>query len=208
VDEAVGREQRLMTRATLLQRGALGAGGAGAVTLVVLGLAPRTAISTPSPQTDRSILNFLLLLERTQEAFYTRARRDLALRGELRQFVDIVGAQERTHVEQLAAALGPAADPPPLLELDAVTADAEQVRATAVALEDLALAGYNGQLPRLTADGLRPVLRIASVEARHAAWVRDLAGAVPAPVAADELASEHQTRATLRQAGIVVKERP
>lgn len=195
-----------LTRASFMRRVVLGAGATSVVTVAVLGLPPGPAVSTPSAQADESILNFLLLLERVQEAFYARARRRAALDGELRQFVEVVGAHEQAHVEQLLDALGEAADPPPQLELESATADAARVSATAVALEDLALAGYNGQVPHLTPAGLRPALRVASVEARHAAWARDLAGEVPAPRAADEPASEDDVRAGLRRTGISVQE--
>jgi hypothetical protein len=197
-----------LTRASFVRRVALGAGATSAVAVAVLGLPPRPAVSTPAAQADESILNFLLLLERVQEAFYAQARQAGALDGELRQFVEVVHAHEQAHVEQLVEALGGAADPSPLLDLESATADAARVGATAVALEDLALAGYNGQVPRLTPAGLRPALRIASVEARHAGWARDLAGKLPAPVAADEPASEDQVRAGLRRADISMQEQP
>jgi rubrerythrin len=207
-DGATPAGARALTRASFLRRIAVGAGATSVVTVAVLGLPPGPAVSTPSPQADAAILNFLLLLERTQEAFYRQARLHAGLHGELRQFVDVVGAQERAHVEQLTQVLGSAADPPPLLELGSATADAARVGATAVALEDLALAGYDGQLPQLTPAGLRPALRVASVEARHAAWARDLANEVPAPLAADEPATADAVRADLRRTGILVQERP
>ncbi|HMJ02649.1 MAG TPA: ferritin-like domain-containing protein, partial [Conexibacter sp.] len=101
-----------LTRASFLRRVVLGAGATSVVTVAVLGLPPRPAVSTPSAQADESILNFLLLLERVQEAFYAQARRG-ALDGELRQFVEVVGAHERAHAEQLVEALDGAADPSP-----------------------------------------------------------------------------------------------
>jgi hypothetical protein len=197
-----------LTRASFLRRVALGAGATSAVMVAVLGLPPRPAASTPSTQADEAILNFLLLLERVQAAFYAQARQAGALDGELRQFVDVVAEHERAHVEQLVEALGDAADPPPRVQLESATADAARVGATAVALEDLALASYNDQVPHLTPAGMRPALRVSSVEARHAAWARDLAGKVPAPLAADEPLSEDAVRAGLRAAGISVQEPP
>jgi rubrerythrin len=207
-DCATSASARALTRASFLRRVVLGASATSAVTVAVLGLPPGPAASTPSMQADASILNFLLLLERTQEAFYAQARLHAELRDELRQLVDVVGAQERAHVGQLTRVLGGAADPPPVLELASATADAARVSATAVALEDLVLAGYNGQVPNLTPARLRPVLRIASVEARHAAWARDLAGELPASLAADKPAAADDVRAELRRTRLLVKERP
>ena len=40
-----------------------------------------------------------------------------------------------------------------------------------------------------------------SVEARHASWIRDLAGEVPAPHASDAVLSADETQARLREAG-------
>ena len=45
--------------------------------------------------------------------------------------------------------------------------------------------------------------RIVSVEARHAAWIRDLAGNTPAPRASDQLLTETQVRAALKKTGFV-----
>jgi hypothetical protein len=200
-------EHGALTRGSFLRRVALGAGATSAVTVAVLGL-PRLATSTPSPQQDRAILDFLLTLERTQAGFYAEAMRRGSLSGELRQFVEVVGGHERAHVERLAGELGSAAGPEPELDLDAATADAERVRATALALEDIALDGFNGQIPNLTSDGLSTVLQIASVEARHVGWIRDLAASVPAPDAADALPTEQQVRTALRDTRIVTKDGP
>ena len=134
-----------VTRSAFLRRVAVGAGAGSAVTVAVLGL-PRLAVSTPSAGQDREILNFLLTLERTQAAFYAAALQRGSLGGELRQFAQVVSEHERAHVERLRGELGAEAGPAPKLTLDDATADAERVRATAVALEDVALDAYNGQL--------------------------------------------------------------
>ncbi len=200
-------EREGLTRASFLRRVAIGASATSAVTVAVLGL-PRLATSAPSAEQDRSILNFLLLLERTQASFYAEALRRASLDGELRQFAEVAAAHERAHVAELVGLLGSAAEPPPRLALGSATADAAHVRAAAVALEDLALDGYNGQAPNLTPGRLRTVLRIASVEARHAGWVRGLAGAVPAPRAADPLPGQKQVLTDLHETDIVTSEAP
>jgi rubrerythrin len=196
-----------LTRAAFLRRIVLGASASSAVTVAVLGL-PTLAASSPSAQQDQAILNYALTLERMQAEFYAQALRGVALHGELRQFVEVVGGHERAHAAHLGAELGSAAERPRRFDFSAAMAGAEQVRATAIALEDLALEGYNGQAPNLTRVGLRTVLRIVSVEARHASWARSLAGELPAPRAVDPLVSEQQVRKGLRGAGIRIEGGP
>ena len=50
-----------------------------------------------------------------------------------------------------------------------------------MALEETAVAAYNGQATNLTPEALATAARIASVEARHASWARGIAGEAPAP---------------------------
>src|SRR5204863_4889777 len=55
----------------------------------------------------------------------------------------------------------------------------------AIAMEDILVSSRNGQAGNLSKRRLAAVATIASVEARHSAWVRDLAGEAPAPDAVD-----------------------
>ena len=50
---------------------------------------------------------------------------------------------------------------------------------TAIELEELGLAAYNGAATSLTPEALADASRIVSVEARHAAWIRDIVGQEP-----------------------------
>ena len=52
----------------------------------------------------------------------------------------------------------------------------ERFEPTALKLEDLGVAAYNAQAPNLTKAALAAAARIVSVEARHAAWIRDVRG--------------------------------
>jgi hypothetical protein len=62
---------------------------------------------------------------------------------------------------------------------------------TAVAFEDLAVAAYKGQAPKLQSSAvLAAAVGIHSVEARHAAWVRQLFGITPAVNAFDKPATK------------------
>ena len=72
------------------------------------------------------------------------------------------------------------------------------------ALEDTGVALYNGQAGNLTPASLAAAAEIVSVEARHAAWARDLAGEIPAPVATDTPADEDQVKARLTQLGVKI----
>lgn len=195
------------TRATFLRRGALAAGaaaGAGAAALGTPGPATPAPAPGRSPEQDRRILNFALMLERLQVAFYAQGRERLQLRGELRQYVDTVHPHEVAHAKRLASALGGAADPEPRFGLDDATADLDAFLSAAVALEDAVVGGYYGQAPNLTPDALRAAAPIVSVEARHASWIRDFAGELPAPHGTEPLLTAEEVRTRLRDAGLEV----
>ena len=68
--------------------------------------------------------------------------------------------------------------------------------ATAVKLEEIGLAAYNGQAGNVSKPTLRSLARVMSVEARHVAWIRVLAGEVPAPTPTDTpISAQAATRA-------------
>ena len=51
-----------------------------------------------SPERDIDILNFALLLEHLQAAFYREVLKRDELRGEVRRFAQVCGANEEEHV--------------------------------------------------------------------------------------------------------------
>jgi hypothetical protein len=176
--------------------GALGAFGA-------LQLDSANAARGVSRAQDRRIFNFALLLEYLQASFYSTALRRGVLRGEAREFAEVVGRQEQQHVDLLRRSLGRSARRRPTFSFDDVTKDQDAFIRAAVALEDAGVAAYNGQAANLTKRALGPALRIVSVEGRHAAWIRDLADVEPAPLAADPGKSASEVIALLRRAGLL-----
>jgi hypothetical protein len=191
------------TRSEWLVRLLAAGGGLGAAGLV-LGSRPGAASSAPSPEQDLRILNFALLIEYLQAKFYAEANAAGALRGEPAEFARVVGAQEASHVAFVRSVLGPNARDEPRFDFGGATRDAKAFTAAAVELEDLGVAAYNGQAPNLTTPALAAAARIVSVEARHAAWIRDLAGRVPAPQATDGPRSAPGVRTALAKTRFLV----
>jgi ferritin-like protein len=177
--------------------GAVGLGG------VLVGSLAGAAASAPSRAQDVRILNFLLELEYLQQAFYEEAREADALSGEVLRFAQVVGDHEREHVVSLRRALGGEARPKPAFNFgDAVKSDA-RFAAAALTLEETATAGYIGQAANLTAKRIPTVARIVPVEARHAAWIRDVVDRLPAPSAFDPAKTSAEVTKTLERTGFV-----
>jgi Ferritin-like domain len=171
------------TRSGFLTR----AGQAGVAVAGALALRPAVAAAASSRSGDVAILNFALALEYLQSSFYTEAERIGALHGALAHQAHVVGSHERDHVRAFKAQLGSAAIKEPKFNFRGVTENPKSFRSTAVAFEDLAAAAYKEQAPLIKSRSyLAAALGIHSVEARHAAWIRRLAGVLPAANAFDE----------------------
>jgi rubrerythrin len=198
-----GALEQARQAAAVTRRGLLGL-GAGAAVVGVLGDAGVARASSPSRE-DENILNYALGLEYLQASFYTEAERLGALHGSLAQQAHVVGAHERAHVASFRQVLGAAAMKRPTFDFQGVTQDPDAFRRTAVALEDLAVAAYKYQAPRLQSAGfLQAAIAIHSVEARHAAWIRRLAGVLPAATAFDQPLPPHQVDALVASTRFVV----
>jgi Ferritin-like domain len=168
------------TRATFLGKAVVG----GAALLGALA-APGSAEATA--KSDLAILNYALTLEYLQSSFYTEAERLGAIKGKLAPIPPELGAVERAHVTAIKAALGRAAVKRPAFNFHGVTENNSKFLRTAVAFEDLGAAAYKAQAARIKSPALlAAAVSIHSVEARHAAWMRFLAGAVPAASAFDD----------------------
>ena len=156
---------------------------------------------------DEEILNYALSLEYLQAAFYTEAERLNSLRGRFKEQARVVGSHERAHVEALQGLLGEAAIKQPRFDFQGVTEDQSEFRETAVAFEDLATAAYKAEAPKIqNPEYLAAAIGIHSVEARHAAWIRRLAGALPAPDAFDEPRSREQVTRLVASTKFVVED--
>jgi rubrerythrin len=193
------------TRAQLLRRALLG------------GAALLAAVATPAAaaegDSDEDILNYALTLEYVQDSFYTETERIGALTGDLATQARVVADHERAHVQALREVLGANAVRRPRFDFRGATEDADKFRRTAVAFEDLAVAAYKGQAPLIRRQAyLASALAIHSVEARHAAWIRRLAGIQPAADAFDEPRSKSSTLAIVERTNFTVstesKQRP
>jgi len=166
------------------------AGGGAALTALVLAEPGRAA-----SKTDVDILNYALTLEYLQAAFYTETERARAIGAELAGVPRQLGSVERAHVAALKNVLGRAAVKRPSFDFKGTTEDQVQFLKTAVAFEDLGAAAYKGQATRVDSPALlAAAISIHSVEARHAAWMRYLAGFTPAGRAFDEPKREFEVR--------------
>jgi rubrerythrin len=187
------------------RRRALGIAALGAFAAVpVLGrlLRPGDALASPSKAQDARILQLVLQVEYTQVAFYEQALQKASLQGELLKFAQTALAHERAHLAAIKQALGGSAGPSPHFAFGAAVRDPEQFKRAAIKLEDIAIAGYNGQATNLTPATLAAAATIVSVEARHASWVRTLAGEVAAPEAVDKPITAAQVASGLHEIGM------
>lgn len=128
--------------------------------------------------TDNGILNFAYLLEQIAAAFYTQVTTapPANMASHELYVVQQIAVHETIHVGLLKTALGSNALPAATLTFASVNfTDGDSVLTTAKAFEDLGVGAYNGATQFLqSATNLTLAAKIASVEGRHAAAVRDL----------------------------------
>jgi hypothetical protein len=188
------------SRAKLLSRALVIGGGVVAGGIAIGGL-PGLSLARSSPAQDVRVLNLLLLLEYVQAAFYADANKHASLTGELAEFSRTVGTHEDKHVAFFKKALGSKARAKPRVNFGGATRTPRAFTAAAIALEDLGVAAYNGQATNVTRKTLAAAATIVSVEARHAAWIRDIAGRLPAISPIDPAATEAEMLKRLRATG-------
>ncbi|MFI5257537.1 MAG: ferritin-like domain-containing protein [Gemmatimonadales bacterium] len=131
--------------------------------------------------TDTGILNYAFALEQLEAAFYTAVVASAAFGGmtaEQKEVMTDLRSHEVAHREFLRAALGSNAIGDLSLSDSAVAATiatVDSILKNAEAFEDLGVSAYNGAGKYLAdANNLLLAGKIVSVEARHAAAIRDL----------------------------------
>jgi hypothetical protein len=199
---AGGDDSDSSSRADFVARAVVAGGAFAAGGILVTGF-PRLAASAPSAAQDKKILNFALLLEYVEAAFYAEAFAKDKLSGELQQYVSIVRRHEQAHVAFLKSALGKDARKKPKLSFGETTSDPAKFTTAAIALEETIIGAYNGQAANLTKPTLALAAEIVSVEARHAGWIRAIAGKDPAPNATDKPKTAAQVQGAVNRLGFV-----
>jgi ferritin-like metal-binding protein YciE len=140
---------------------------------------------------DAGILNYAYALEQLEAAFYTQVVASFysGASASEKQILSDIKNHEVAHREFFKAALGSGAIAN--LEVNFSTIDftsRTSVLTTAQTFEDLGVAAYNGAGQLLqSADYLTAAGKIVSVEARHAAAIRDLINPKTASFAGDDV---------------------
>ncbi|HST54786.1 MAG TPA: ferritin-like domain-containing protein [Solirubrobacteraceae bacterium] len=155
-------------------------GGSKSSSSATTAAAPATTASTSTGASahagDVSILNYALTLEYLETAFYAKVIEAKLFSGKVASLLKDFGAQEKSHVAALAAAvkqLGgtPVAEPASKFPVTS----ASQVAMLAYTVENLGAAAYLGQAGNIQSpEVLAAALSIHSVEARHAATLGTL----------------------------------
>jgi hypothetical protein len=172
------------SRADFLRKALVGGG-----TLLAALAAPPAFGARLSKQNDTKILQYALNFEDLQSTFYTEAER-VGTVGSMSQpkavWAETLGAHERAHVRIIKKVLGDDATKKPFFNFHGNTETEAKFTRTAVAMEDLTTALLTGVTPALRSRGLvAAAFSLLTVEARHAAWARHLAGVVPVAAAFD-----------------------
>lgn len=170
------------SRAEFLRKAVFGGG-------VLLAALARPELAEAAPG-DVAIFNFALNFEYLQSTFYTEAERlgtVAAMPPRKAVWAKTLGAHERAHVKIIQSVLGKAAVKKPSFNFRGNNETEEKFTRTAVAMEDLTTALLTGATPLIQDRGLvAAAFSLMTVEARHAAWARHIAGFVPVLAAFDE----------------------
>ncbi|RAJ79364.1 ferritin-like protein [Chitinophaga dinghuensis] len=127
---------------------------------------------------DIGVLNYAYALEQLEAAFYTQVISTpySGISSAEQSLLTDIRDHEIAHREFYKAVLGAKAIPSLQVNFSSINfSSRDNVLATAKAFEDLGVSAYNGAGQLLTnADYLLLAGKIVSVEARHAAYLRDL----------------------------------
>jgi rubrerythrin len=164
---------------------------------------------------DLDILNFALRLERLEAAFYTQGLAKFsatdfanaafakplstAQLGNVYGYFQAIQQQEMTHVAQISGIIqqaGGTAVPQDCYAFSLYGPDLTTLKtvdsfvAVAMVLENTGVMAYDGAIALVTSPALRTAAAtIATVEARHAAYLNELNGVSPFPAAFDTAAT-------------------
>jgi len=201
------------TRSAFLKKAGVGLGTL-AVGSAFAGAIPSAARAQAIPASDIAILNFALTLEYLEAEFYAQANRNKIFGSskELFRFSQVVANHENTHVLFLRRTLGAKAVAKPKFDFKDTVTDVAKFAATAQALEDTGVHAYLGQVPNIkTKAVLLGAGRILPVEARHAAWIRDIrfsggttSPTTPAPAAFEDGFTKAKVLGILNATGFIV----
>jgi hypothetical protein len=161
---------------------------------------------------EAAILNYGLGFEYLQATFYTETERV----GTIARMADrsatwarTLGAHERAHVAILKQVLGRDAIKRPSFDFGGATETPARFTRTAVAMEDLTVALLTGQAPRIRTPALLAAFfSLLTVEARHAAWARRIAGFRPVGPALDAPKTLTQVDRAIGSTGFISTLRP
>jgi hypothetical protein len=171
------------SRANFLRKAVVG----GGALLAALAAPPPLAAAQVS---DVKIFQYALNFEYLQSTFYTETERvgTIAAMEPLKAvWAKTLGAHERAHVKIIKQVLGRAAGKKPFFDFHGNTENEERFTRTAVAMEDLTTALLTSVTPKLKDRGLvAAAFSLLTVEARHAAWARHIAGVLPVAGAFDQ----------------------
>ena len=203
--QEAGENAGLDTRASFFRKAALGGGALIGGGVLLSGFpAIAGAGHSKSAKNDVKILNFALTLEYLEAEFYNQAIKNGAPTGDVLAASRIVSAHEDEHVAFLKKALGKAAVKKPTFDFKDTVTDPAKFLATAVALEDTGVAAYAGQVTKVFSPAvLAAAASIHSVEARHAARFRTLAGENFAPRSFDKANSLKKTLSIVEDTGFI-----
>jgi len=174
------------TRLSFLRKGALAGGAALSGGAILSGLVPSIAGATGAPPSafgkgDIGILNFALLLEYLERAFYNEATSKGKITDpKTKTFLKVVTHDERKHVSFLHSAIVAAKGTPvklPKFNFHGATSDQKTFQETAYVLENTGVHAYLGQAGNIkTPAYLLAAASIVTIEARHSGAIGSIIG--------------------------------
>lgn len=189
VDPEILERVRLNRREALSKAARAGLGAAVMTSMpVAFALSARQAYGQAVPAAVAAVLNYALTLEYLEDEFYKQGLQSGVIpAGSARTVFSLISTHETQHVALLRSVLGTQAIAKPTFDFTAGNGanngpfrpftDYQIFLALAQGFEDTGVRAYKGRAPELKGtDTLTVALQIHSVEARHAARVRQMRG--------------------------------